>query len=210
VPRLTPANVARARETISLYPHPRSALIPLCHLAQEQDGWLTPDAMEHIAELLELTPAQVLGVASFYDMLHTEPVGRHLVAVCTNIACLLSGGEELLEHAERSLGVSVGGTTADGEFTLEDSECIAFCEEAPCLQVNSRFFGNVDAARFDQLVEDLRAGRLADSVPRHGTLSRVRRDGGLKVPAERVAAERAEADAARARRKAAAEQEAGR
>ena len=198
--RLNAANLARARDAIALYPQARSALIPLCHLAQEQDGWLTPEAAEHIAELLDLTPAQVLGTASFYDMLHTEPVGRHLVAVCTNIACLLGGAEELLEHAERTLGVSVGGTTADGEFTLEDVECIALCDEAPCLAVNHRFFGRVSAADFDRLVEDLRAGRLADQVPPHGTLSRVSRDGGLRVTPQQVAAERAEFDAARARR----------
>jgi NADH:ubiquinone oxidoreductase subunit E len=78
--------VERARETIALYPHPRSALIPLLHLAQEQDGWVSPDAMEHIGELLGLTPAEVLGTASFYDMLFLEPTGRYLVAICTNIA----------------------------------------------------------------------------------------------------------------------------
>ena len=106
--------VARARELIALYPEPRSALIPLCHLAQEQDGWLTPEAMVDIAGLVGVTPAEVRGTAVFYDMLHTEPVGRYVVAVCTNIACLLGGAAELLEHAEDSLGVGAGGTTADG------------------------------------------------------------------------------------------------
>ena len=96
--------VARARELIALYPEPRSALIPLCHLAQEQDGWLTPEAMADIADLVGVTPAEVLGTASFYDMLHTEPVGTHVVAVCTNIACLLGGAAELLEHAEAHAG----------------------------------------------------------------------------------------------------------
>jgi NADH-quinone oxidoreductase subunit E len=176
VARLTAANVERARDTIALYPHSRSALIPLLHLAQEQDGWVDEAAMTHIAELLELTPAEVLGTASFYDMIFTEPVGRHLVSVCTNIACLLNGGYELLEHAEKTLGVTPGATTADGEFTLEEVECIALCGQAPCLAVNWRFFGNVTHDRFDQLAGDLRAGRLADDVPPHGTLSRVRRD----------------------------------
>ena len=203
--RLSPENVARARETISLYPHPRSALIPLCHLAQEQDGWLTPEGIEHIAELLGLTPVEVLGTASFYEMLHTEPVGRHLVSVCTNIACLLRGADRLLEHAERSLGVSVGATTPDGEFTLEDVECVAYCDHAPCVQVNYRFFGPLDEAGFDGLIDDLRQGRLSEVVPPHGVLSRVRRDGGLRVPAEQVAAERAEADEARAQRASARE-----
>src|SRR5687767_4113886 len=177
--RLTPENEKRARDTIGLYPEKRSALIPLLHLVQEQEGWLTEDAMAHVAELLDLTPAEVYGTASFYDMLFTEPVGRHLVAVCTNIACLLSGGYELLEHAEERLGVRAGGTTADGEFTLEEAECLALCGQAPCLTVNWRFFGNVDSERFDALADDLRAGKLADEVPPHGTLCRVRRSVGL-------------------------------
>ena len=123
--------LARARQVIALYPEPRSALIPLCHLAQEQDGWLTPEAMVDIAGLVGVTPGEVLGTASFYDMLHTEPVGRHVVAVCTNIACLLGGAAELLEHAEDSLGVGAGGTTRDGAITLEEAECLADCDRAP-------------------------------------------------------------------------------
>jgi NADH-quinone oxidoreductase E subunit len=174
--RFSAPNVERARSTIALYPHARSALIPLLHLAQEQDGWVDEAAMEHIAELVGVTPAEVLGTASFYDMIFTEPVGRHLVSVCTNIACLLNGGVELLEHAEKSLGVRAGGTTADGEFTLEEVECIALCGDAPCLAVNWRFFPKVSPAAFDTLVDDLRAGRLADDVPPHGTLCRVRRE----------------------------------
>jgi NADH-quinone oxidoreductase E subunit len=179
VARLTPDNVRRARDLIGLYPETRSALIPILHVAQEQDGWLTPEAMEHVGELLGITPAEVYGTASFYDMLFTEPVGRHLVSVCTNLACLLNGGVELLEHAEASLGIAAGGTTPDGEFTLEEVECIAFCGAAPCLAVNWRFFGSVSPDTFDQLVDDLRTGRLADEVPPHGTLCRVRRNVGL-------------------------------
>ncbi len=173
--RLTPDNLRRAKELIGLYPEPRSALIPMLHIAQEQDGWLTSDAMEHVAELLELTPAEVYGTASFYDMFFMHPVGRYLVSVCTNLACMLNGGYELLEHAEQRLGVAAGTTTSDGEFTLEEVECIAFCGEAPCLAVNWRFFGSVSNADFDRLVDDLRTGRLADRVPPHGTLNRVRR-----------------------------------
>lgn len=184
--RLAPENVQRALDTIALYPQKRSALIPLLHLAQEQDGWLTEEAMAHVAELLDLTPAEVYGTASFYDMFFTEPVGTHLVSVCTNIACLLGGGYELLEHAEKSLGIRAGGTTADGRFTLEEVECIALCGDAPCLAVNWRFFGNMTPQRFDGLTDDLRAGRLAEEVPPHGTLNRVRRTVGLVagVPAE--------------------------
>ena len=177
--RLSAENVERARETIALYPQPRSAMIPLLHLAQEQDGWVTGEAMEHIAELLDLTPAEVLGTASFYDMLFREPIGRHLIAICTNIACLLNGGYELLEHAEEKLGVKAGATTADGRFTIEEVECIALCGQAPCLAVNWRFFGHVNDEGFDHLVDELARGRLTEEIPPHGTLCRVRRSVGL-------------------------------
>ena len=186
--RLSPPMVERAQETMALYPHPRSALIPLLHLAQEQDGWVTPEAMEHIGELLDLTPAEVLGTASFYDMLFLEPTGRHLIAICTNIACLLNGGYELLEHAEEKLGVKAGATTADGRFTIEEVECIAMCGQAPCLAVNWRFFGTVSGEGFDHLVDELAAGRLENDIPPHGTLCRVRRAVGLVAGAPEDAA----------------------
>ena len=177
--RLTAENLQRARQLIALYPQSRSALIPMLHVVQEQDGWLTPDGMAHVAEILGIDPAEVYGTASFYDMFFTHPVGRHLVSICTNLACLLNGAGELLDHAEATLGIPAGGTTADGEFTLEEVECIAFCGAAPCLAVNWRFFGNVSNDDFDRLVDDLAAGRLADDVPPHGTLCRVRRRVGL-------------------------------
>jgi NADH-quinone oxidoreductase subunit E len=201
---LTPDVMARAREIVALYPHPRSALIPLCHLAQEQDGWLRPEAMAEIAELVGVTPAEVLGTATFYDMLHTEEVGTYVVSVCTNIACLLRGAYELLDHCQASLGIRTGSTTPDGMFTLEDAECLADCGRAPCLQVNHRFFGDVTPESFDALVDDLRAGRLEADVPHHGTLVRVRRHGGLRVGDTELRAERAVTAAAMADRAAAA------
>src|SRR3954468_23700303 len=118
--RLTSENERRARDLIALYPQSRSALIPVLHVAQEQEGWLPPDTIQHVAELFDLTAAEVYGTATFYDMLFTHPVGKHLVSICTNIACLLGGGYELLEHAEERLGVRAGQTTQDGEFTLEE------------------------------------------------------------------------------------------
>ena len=169
--RLTAANVLLARE-----------LIPLLHLAQEQDGHVAEDAMEHIAELLNITPAEVLGTCSFYEMFKLEPVGRYMVNICTNISCQLNGGEELLHHAEQTLGVRSGGTTEDGLFTLEDVECIAACTEAPCLQVNYRYEYRLDTGDFDRLIDDLRSGSRPD-IPSHGTLARVRQH----IGAERLA-----------------------
>jgi NADH-quinone oxidoreductase subunit E len=180
--RFTPENEQLAREIVARYPRPKSATIPLCHLAQEQDGFLSDDAMEHVAELVGVTPAEVLGTASFYEMFKREPVGRYVVSVCTNISCLLVGGEELLEHAERTLGVGPGGTTTDGLFTLEDVECIAACTEAPACQVNYRYQHRVTPEDFDRLVDDLRSG-VRDDIPPHGTLAKVRQDLG----ADRIA-----------------------
>ena len=171
--RFTPENEELALEIISRYPVVKSATIPLCHLAQEQDGYLTEDAMQHIAELLDLTAAEVLGTASFYEMFKRHPVGKYVVNVCTSIACFLNGGDELLEHAEEHLGTKAGGTSADGLFTIEGYECIAACTEAPCLQVNYRYFHKISNAEFDKLIDDLRAGRRND-IPPHGTLAQIR------------------------------------
>ena len=198
------ATATRARELIALYPEPRSALIPLCHLAQEQEGWLSPEIMVDIATLLDLTPAEVLGTASFYDMLHTEPVGSHLVSVCTNIACLLNGAMELLEHAESTLGVNAGGTTADGVITLEEAECLADCDATPCVQVNHRYVGAQSPESFDALMADLRSGARSADIPSHGTLNRVERTTGLQADRARIAAERAAAAEAQSERAAAA------
>ncbi len=171
--RLDASNVLLAREIIARYPRPKSAMIPLLHLSQQQNGHVTNEAMEHIAELIGVTPAEVLGTCSFYEMFKREPVGRYMVNICTNISCQLLGGEELLHHAEETLGIKPGGTTEDGLFTLEDVECIAACTEAPCLQINYRYENRVSLGRFDEIIAEVRGGKRAD-VPTHGTLARIR------------------------------------
>lgn len=195
----------RAEKLIALYPQRRSALIPLCHLAQEQAGYLTEPLMEEIAELIGVTPAEVYGTASFYDMLHTEPVGKYLVGICTNIACLLQGADALLEHAKTSLGIPLGSTSDDGQFTLEELECVAHCDKAPCAQVNYRFFGPLTPGGFDALIGELRSGSLDEVVPPHGTLIRTERIPGIEVPMAQVLEERRSADRQIAERKAQAD-----
>ncbi len=180
--RFTAANEDLAREIIGRYPVPKSAVIPLCHLAQEQDGHLTEDGMAHVAELTGITPAEVLGTASFYEMFKRHACGTYVVNICTSISCHLMGGDELLHHAEERLGIKAGGTTDDGLFTLEGYECQAACTEAPAMQVNYRYFHEVTHEAFDCLVDDLTAGRLVDTVPEHGTLARARQ----QIPADRV------------------------
>lgn len=173
--RFTPANLERATAIVHRYPVARSATIPLLHLAQEQDGHVTHDAMEQIGELVGATPAEVLGVATFYEMFKEHPVGRYLLGVCTNLSCMLLGAEEIVEHVESVLGVKVGGTTTDGLFTLEEMQCLAACGGAPCVQVNYRYFENVTTERVDGILAALRSGQAPEGqdVPPHGTLSRV-------------------------------------
>ena len=180
--RLSSENLETAHEIIARYPVKKSALIPLLHLAQEQDGWVTDDAMAHIAELVEVTPAEVIGTCTFYEMFKRKPVGKYVVNICTNISCQLLGGEELLHHAEHKLAIKAGATTTDGLFTIEDVECIAACTEAPCLQVNYRYFHKITHGEFDSLIDELKAG-TRDEIPAHGTLAKVRQH----IPAARRA-----------------------
>ena len=181
--RLTEDNVRVAHEIISRYPRPRSATIPLLHLAQQQDGYVTNDAIRHIGELVGATSAEVLGTATFYEMFKFEPVGKYLVNICGTMSCQLLGSEDLLHHAEQTLGVKAGGTTADGMFTLEHAECQAACTEAPNMQVNYRHCHRMTTEKLDQLIDDLRAGRLESEIPAHGTLARVRQH----IPADKAA-----------------------
>ena len=187
----------RAEGLVALYPRARSAMLPLLHLAQEQDGYLSDDGIAEVAELTGTTPADVRGTASFYDMFHLEPVGKYVVGICTNIACLLAGGDEMLSHASATLGCAVGATSDDGLFTLEETECLADCDFAPCVQVNHRYVRTTTPEAFDAVVKELRDGRLDHDVPAHGTLIRVRRSGGLHAPRAEVAAERTTARDAR-------------
>lgn len=177
--RLSDANVALAHDIIRRYPRSKSATIPLLHLAQEQDGWVSNDAMAHIAELVGVTPAEVKGTCTFYEMFKLHPVGKYMINICTNLSCQLLGGEELLHHAEQTLGIRAGGTTEDGMFTIEDVECIAACTEAPCIQINYRFGLRLTHDDFDGIVDALRKGNTPDRlvtanpgepIPAHGTL----------------------------------------
>ncbi len=180
--RLNEANVVYAKEIIGRYPKARSATIPLLHLAQQQDGYVTNDAMKHIGELVGATSAEILGTATFYEMFKFEPVGKYLVNICGTMSCALLGADELMHHAEHKLGIKAGSTTPDGLFTLEHAECQAACTEAPCLQVNYRHRYRVTTAELDTLLDDLQQGRLDGEVPPHGTVARIRQH----IPSDRA------------------------
>ena len=156
--RLSPANVEIAHEIIGRFPRRKSATIPLLHLAQEQDGYVTQDAMVHIAELVGTTAADVYGTASFYEMFKFQPVGRYCINVCVTLSCMLRGSDELFEHIADYLGLDGEGTTADGMFTLAKVQCIGACDRAPCLQVDSGVqLGPLEPADATCLIDDLRA-----------------------------------------------------
>jgi NADH-quinone oxidoreductase subunit E len=149
----TPTNRAKAREIVGRYPRPKSAILPLAHLAQDQDGWLTGDAMKEIAELVGVTPAEVLGTCSFYTMLKREPVGRLVVSVCTNVSCLVTGGPDVLAHLDARYA-------DDDDVYVEEVECLAACGGAPALQVNYEFHENVTPQSAEGVVEAYKAGEL--------------------------------------------------
>jgi NADH-quinone oxidoreductase E subunit len=148
----------RIRDVSAEYPDQRSAILPALRLAQEEHGWLPPEALREVAEALELTPAYCEAVASFYDMFHLAPVGRHLVEVCTNISCALVGAQQVLEAFESELGVPVGGTTEDGEVTLRAVECAGGCGWGTVVAVDHRYREPVKPEDVAGIVQELRDG----------------------------------------------------
>jgi NADH-quinone oxidoreductase subunit E len=142
-----------AEQIAGRYPQSNSATLPLLHLVQERDGWVTPKGIEDVAEFLGLTPALVLGTCSFYTMFKTAPVGKLVVSVCTNIACLVNGGPELHEHLRRAYADS-------DDVHVEEVECLAACDLAPVLQVNYEFHGPLTGETAVALIERYRSGEL--------------------------------------------------
>jgi len=149
--------VQEIRAIADQYPETRSAILPALHLAQERnDGWLPPQALQDVGTALGVTPAYVQSVASFYDMLHLEPVGRHLVEVCTNVSCALVGAQRVVEAFQRELGVRPGETTADGQVTLKTMECAGGCGWAPVVVVDHRYREPTTPEDVPAVVQELR------------------------------------------------------
>jgi NADH-quinone oxidoreductase subunit E len=146
----------RIREISERFPEgSRSATLPALRLAQEQYGWLPPEAIREVADALDLTPAYCHAVASFYDMLHLEPVGQHLVEVCTNLSCALVGAQRVLEAFEDELGVKTGGTTRDGRLTLRAVECLGGCGYATVVAIDHRYRQDVTADDVPAIVKGI-------------------------------------------------------
>jgi NADH-quinone oxidoreductase subunit E len=145
------------QEVADRYPVRRSAIMPALHLAQERYGWLPPEALRDVADALELTPAYCQAVASFYDMYHLEPVGRHTIEVCTNVSCALLGAQQVVEAFEAELGIPAGETSPDGAFTLRTVECYGGCGWGPVVAVDHRYREPVRAEGVGAIVRELRA-----------------------------------------------------
>ena len=155
-----------ARELIGRYPVARSALLPLLHLVQAEEGCVTPTGIRFCAEELELTTAEVTAVATFYTMYRRKPAGKYHVGVCTNTLCAVLGGDQIFEELQEHLGIKNNETTADGDISIEHIECNAACDYAPVVMVNWEFFDNQTPESARQLVDDLRAG--IEAVPTRG------------------------------------------
>ncbi len=148
---------ARFADMLTHYPIKRSVLVPFLLYVQDELGYLTDEAIAEIAGRLELTPLEVRNVISYYSMLRTRPAGKYNVQVCTNISCLLRGGEEILDYAKKKLGVTQNkGITPDGMFSVEEVECIGACSWAPAMQVNYDFHENLTPEKVDEIIDAYR------------------------------------------------------
>jgi NADH-quinone oxidoreductase subunit E len=146
------------QEIAKEYPESRSAVLPALRIAQERYGWLSREALEQVADALDLTPAYCMSVASFYDMFHLEPVGKHVVEVCTNVCCGLANAQAVLEAFEQELGVTTGETTSDGEITLRAVECLGGCSTPTIVAVDHRYRQSVTPDDVAEIVGGLRDG----------------------------------------------------
>ena len=145
----------RIEEITARYPSRPAALLPVLHLVQSETGFLSAEEERAVASILGLPPIKVREVVTFYTMFRRSPVGKYHIQVCTNLSCSLAGGDGLVGHLETRLGIALGGTTADGRFTLTGVECLGACETAPCLMINFDYHGNLDAAGLDKILEGL-------------------------------------------------------
>ena len=146
----------RIERVVAQYPHKQAALLPVLHIAQDEFGYLPDDALELVARTLDLSPAHVYGVITFYTMFHREKHGRNELMVCTNVSCMLRGAYDILHYLEKKLGIKAGETTPDGAFTIVEEECLAACANAPMMICGNDYFLDLTPQKIDTIVDDLR------------------------------------------------------
>ncbi|MDI1449683.1 NADH-quinone oxidoreductase subunit NuoE [Polyangium sp. 6x1] len=152
---LSPDREKHVEEILSRYPNRQAACIPVLHLCQEQNGWISDEVVEWVAARLDLSAAHVKGVVTFYTLFNKEPVGKHQVWVCRTLSCALRGADDILHHCEKRLGIHVGQTTKDGKVTLRTAECLASCGTAPMIQVDKDYYENLTTAEVDRILDRL-------------------------------------------------------
>lgn len=153
-------------ELLHRYPTKRAACLPLLHLCQRQEGWVSSDVVEYVAKRLDLATSEVQGVVTFYTMYHQRPVAPNVVWVCRTLSCDLRGARELQKHLEKRFGCEVNGTSRDGKFTLKTAECLAACGQAPMIQLNDDFHENLTIESLDRILDEVAAATAA--VATHG------------------------------------------
>jgi NADH-quinone oxidoreductase subunit E len=146
---------------IAQYEQKRSALLPIVHLFQQNEGFVSPQAMDAASEMLEITPAEVEGAVSFYTLLYRRPVGKYMLQVCRGLACTINGAEDIMAYFRERLGIGHLQTTPDGLFSYEEVECLAACDRATCMQVNLEFAYSLTPQKIDQMLDAIRAGTYA-------------------------------------------------
>ena len=152
----TPENLNRINEVISHYPEKRPAVMGVLYIAQEQNGWISYEVMKEVANVLDMKEEEILGIVSFYTMYHEKPVGKFHLQVCTNVSCMLRGGNKIYDHVKEKLGIENGGVTEDKLFSLEEVECMGSCGTAPMIAVNEDYFENLNIQQIDQIIESLK------------------------------------------------------
>jgi NADH-quinone oxidoreductase subunit E len=152
----TESNEKKLDEIISHYPVKRSAILPALYIAQDEHGHVTDDDIRYLAKRLDMRVNEVEEVVTFYSMYSRKPVGKYKLQVCRTLSCMLQGAEQITEHISHKLGCEIGGTTPDGKFTLQEVECLGYCDLAPCLQVNFDYHEKISTESVDQLIDSLK------------------------------------------------------
>ena len=152
----SPETLKKFEETMSRYPKKEAAMLPVLYLAQQEFGYLSPEAIDYVAKLMGQPPARVHGVVSFYTMYNMKPIGRHHIQVCRTLPCALGGAEKITDFIKKKLAIELGQTTADRRFTLSEVECLASCGTAPMMQINDDYYENLNEEKVTEILDSLK------------------------------------------------------
>ena len=152
----SPEAFQKFEETVNRYPKKEAAMLPVLYLAQQEFGYLSPEAIDYVARLMGQSPARVHGVVSFYTMYNMKLIGRHHIQVCRTLSCALGGAEKITEFVKKKLAIELGQTTADGRFTLSEVECLASCGTAPMMQIDDDYYENLNEEKVTEILDSLK------------------------------------------------------